>query len=68
MSGNLWLNGLQAIDGWGWLRRGSNPGVKAGGVKVWRWQLEQPSRVADMAEGGGIRRWHNRTQQRGRRR
>jgi hypothetical protein len=25
--GNQPLNGLQAIYGWGWLRRGINPGV-----------------------------------------
>jgi hypothetical protein len=35
---NRWLNGLQAIDGRGWLRRGINPGVKAG-----RRYLEVPS-------------------------
>jgi hypothetical protein len=34
--GNWWLNGLQAIDGRGWLRIGINPMVKVGGVKAWR--------------------------------
>jgi hypothetical protein len=34
---NLWLNGLQVIDGRGWLRRGINLAVKVGGVKVGSW-------------------------------
>jgi hypothetical protein len=57
---NQRLNGLYAIDGRGGLKRGINPGVKAGGSRCWGGIPMLEAWRCGMAEGGGRGRQHDR--------